>query len=459
MTHIRIAVMLALTFSPTTLANGAMDTFGVDARSRAMGGAQTAASTSGSAAHTNPAALGLMRSAEISGGFSLTLPDAHIDTAHELDDGHPLTPSLPPSYAGYQLVFGIPFWGVFQDWLTFGGSFYFPAFVLTHVRADDPARPFLYMYDTATDHYEAVLGGALSFFGYGSLGAGVRMGAGQRGYVRAVVDPLTQEIVDQRIDAFQYTIVAPVVGALVGPLGPKWANIRGGLSYRGALSTPMTVPAYVGIAGLDVSIFAPIETVANFSPAGVSAGVAVDVDAGAWDRAFRMLGAMTMTADVQYMFWSGAPSPHLGVTLDVYGDDVDALGLGSALDAPADGTNRVVPPELQDTLVVRVGGEYRPLDGMLALRAGYFYRPTPVPDQTSGTSLMDSTVHGVSAGAGLDFGAAPLVDGRMFLDIAWQTHLFMPRTATKSAPDDPLGAVTVRGQIHELGVTVGYRFE
>lgn len=436
-----------------------MDTFGVDARGASMGGAQSAASVSGTAAHTNPAALSLVEDAQLSLGFSLSLPDAHIDTGNTLDEDHPLTPALPPSYAGYRLVFAIPFTGALQDWLTVGGSFFFPAFVLTHVRADDPARPFLYMYDTATDHYEAALGASLNFFGVGALGAGVRMGAGQKGYVRAVVDPLTQEIVDQRIDAFQYTIVAPVVGALLGPIGPRFLNARAGLSYRGALSTPMSVPAYVGFAGLDAALFAPIDTIANYSPAGVSAGLAVDVDAGAFDRAWRWLGALTLTSEAQYQFWSGAPSPHLAVSIDVYGDDVDALGLGSALDAPRDGTSRVIPPEMQDVVVFRAGGELRPLDGLLALRAGYFYRPSPIPDQTSGTSMMDTTVHGVSAGLGLAFGATPLVDGTMILDVGWQSHLLVPRSAQKRAADDPLGSVTVRGQIHELGVTLGYRFD
>src|SRR5690606_7967674 len=98
---------------------------------------------------------------ELGASFQLTLPQVTITTVNELAPADPLTPALPPSYAGVTLGFVFPFQGVLADWLYFGAVGYFPSLVLTHVRGYDPARPFLYAYDTYTDHYDVTLGFSL----------------------------------------------------------------------------------------------------------------------------------------------------------------------------------------------------------------------------------------------------------------------------------------------------------
>ena len=59
-------------------------------------------------------------------------------------------------------------------------------------------------------------------------------------------------------------------------------------------------------------------------------------------------------------------------------------------------------PGFVDTLTVRVGGELRLLQEMLVVRAGYGFRPSPVPDQTSSTNIVDNTAHVIAGGVGLN---------------------------------------------------------
>ena len=57
------------------------------------------------------------------------------------------------------------------------------------------------------------------------------------------------------------------------------------------------------------------------------------------------------------------------------------------------------PPEFKDVFVPRIGVEYR-VNEHVALRSGYFYKPSPVPDQRGNNNYADSNRHGISAGVG-----------------------------------------------------------
>ena len=137
---------------------------------------------------------------------------------------------------------------------------------------------------------------------------------------------------------------------------------------------------------------------------------------------------------------------------------VPALGLENGLDAPAEGQDRVQPPGFQDTLNVHAGAEWRALHDVLALRAGYQFRPSPVPDQTTGTNIIDCTTHAVTAGFGLTFKLPAVFARPVTIDAAYQAQVLVPRTATKTSPLDPVGDWTASGVVHSVAVGWTYRF-
>jgi long-subunit fatty acid transport protein len=159
------------------------------------------------------------------------------------------------------------------------------------------------------------------------------------------------------------------------------------------------------------------------------------------------------------LFWHEAPPPLQITVVKLSGAGLDALGLSGALDAPAKGQNRVVRPGFVDTLEWRTGAEYRALKGTLALRAGYQYRPTPVPDQTSGTNIIDCNAHVVTAGFGVTFLMPHVFARPVTIDAAYQAQILEPRSAKKSNPNDAVGDWTATGLVHALAVGWTYHFD
>src|SRR5439155_714719 len=86
---------------------------------------------------------------------------------------------------------------------------------------------------------------------------------------------------------------------------------------------------------------------------------------------------------------------------------------------------------LSDVWVARLGAELRPID-RLALRLGYIYRPTPVPDQGRRTSYLDCTAHVLSLGAGWSFDDPLQIATRLGVDAAVQLAVMAPRSVERS---------------------------
>lgn len=451
-----VALILLALAARGAEAGGSWDTFAVDARSLGLGGARTATGGGAAAAHYNPAALSFTNRATLSASFSLTEPMVQINTPGLLDES--LRPVYPTSYGGWTVGFVFPFTGFLEDWLTFGLVFRFPATVLARLRGHDPAQPFLYMYDTATDHYESAMGLSLSPFEWFSIGAGLRYSAGQRGVLNVSLDPLRQRVTEQSIDAWQYSVVVPTFGATAGPIGFDWLTVQAGASWWEPLVTPMQLPAVIELDGLEGGFFIPVSGNANFTPRTLSVGVAASSHLGGIAPELKPLGTFLATIEASYQFWSEAPSPYTGVAVSSYGADLDLLGIGDVIAIPAPGEDRDTPPGFVDTARVRVGVEWSEILNLLSLRFGYGYRASPVPDQTSGTNLVDTATHSFSTGAGLRFGIPPLLDGTIVLDGGLQTQVLVPRSVVKVNSDDPVGDWNVGGFVHVGMLMIAYEF-
>lgn len=439
---------LAVTMAGATArANGAFETYGADARSRALAHADVAL-PGVAAAHTNPGALGRADSElAVAVAYSLDVPALQLALDSPRDAGDPLSVAPPPRVSALNLAFTLPVDLVGEDRLFVGAAAYFPTTVLVRARAFDPQRPFFAAYDSATEHYDISVGAGVRALDFLHLGAGLRLAAGQSGDVRLAVDPVRGRLVEQSADTFQYPTFSPTAGVLVGPLGVEGV-LRGsvGAVWREPTSFNVALPATLVIEGADINALLDVLILANYEPRSLTAGVSLEVRQDA-----------LVDVEVQWAMWSAAPPPAVITRVDLGGGGLAALGLGDALDAPTAGQDRVVPPGFTDTLVLRAGAEWRPLTP-LALRAGYQYRPTPVPDQTSGTNIIDANAHILALGAGITFRLPQVFNGPVTADLGYQAQLLEPRRTEKEDPLDEVGDWTASGVVHALALGWTYRF-
>jgi long-chain fatty acid transport protein len=106
------------------------------------------------------------------------------------------------------------------------------------------------------------------------------------------------------------------------------------------------------------------------------------------------------------------------------------------------------PKSWENTFTIRLGAEYRLLDGRLPVRIGFFYDQSPVPDTTVAPELPDADRYAVSIGAGYKH-------GEFTADLA---YLFLMTGDNETAETAPLVG-TYRAHAHLLGLTLGYRLD
>lgn len=442
-------VAAALLFASIARAAGTPETFGVDPRTTAMAGASSATASGWSAAHTNPAQLALEDVAEIGGVFHVSAPFVAVQRFEGSSDREAFEPVLPKPYAGWSFGATVPIPIPWEDRLAVGFTAFFPAQALIHARAYDPITPFFYLYETYTDHYDISASAAVRLVDWAAIGAGLRLGAGQRGTVRVQADPLRQRITGQVIDTEQYPIASPQAGVMIGPLGVDAVKGRLSFVWREPVFFSIVLPAAIVLEGADLTGDLLAQAVANYAPRSATLGGGLEI--------FEQL---ELLVDVQYVFWSEAPPPFVSMRLDLDGEALRRLGLGEALDVPSEQQDRVPADSgFVDTLNAKVGLEWRLLDDAVAVRAGYQFRPTPVPDQTTGTNIVDCTAHVVGAGAAVDVPARWMnLPNPVVVEVTGQTQILQPRRADKADPTDPVGDWRASGAVHHLQAGLRYAF-
>ncbi|MDP2343949.1 MAG: outer membrane protein transport protein [Deltaproteobacteria bacterium] len=440
-----VVVVVGGIVSSGAWANGAAETYGHDVRSQGKGNAVVADDSGPSAAFVNPAALARLKGTALHVGFSLAVPTVDVALEKPLSADDPLVPANPAPVAGITAGLAGPLDLVVDDRLYLGFTAYMPSVALVRGRAYDPARPSFYIYDASTEHYEVFGAVALRLTDWASIGVGTRFGAGQGGDTTLIIDPVRGRFTRQELDTSQFSVMSPIAGLLIGPIGVP--EVKGRLAFvvRDRSSFDVTLPASLTISGVDVGLVLDIVTLSNFSPRTWTTGLTVEV-----------LESVSFAVDLQYAQWSEAPSPFLKVSNDISGEGLDRLGLGDALDAPAAGQERVISPGFVDTLNIRVGVEGALLDGLLLLRGGYGYRPTPVPDQTSGTNIVDNTAHIVSVGAGLLVNLPMVADKPFQVNGSYQAQILQERVTEKASSRDEVGGWTSSGVVSNVGLDFRY---
>jgi long-chain fatty acid transport protein len=410
-----------------------LDEFGFGARAISLGGAVTAVADDFSANYYNPAAVAASDWLRLEFGYTSQRPSLAIN-------GHDQEVDASEGFQGGLLVPG----NVLGRRVGASVGIHLPEARVTRLRALPERRPRWVLYDNrpqrlviaASVGFEVVedlfVGGSLTFL------TSTKGSVDIRGQVGILDEEKTVLLggVDVRLPAVRYA------GAGVLWTPGRW---RFGLSFRDEFKleidlsvlvtadlaeTPQEEEATLRIRSRNVNLF---------SPRQYSAGVAYD--GAGW----------LVSVDLQYLQWSLFPSPTARVEVAL-----DIPGLPLTLPPVA----HPGPPGFRDIVVVRTGAEYRVVSSRhlgVDLRAGYFFAPSPAPDQPGVTNFVDSDKHGISGGLGFELNSVTDVfPGPVILDLAVQVIVLEPRTYRKDDPADPVG--DYRGAGHTLGGAVTCKF-
>ncbi len=217
--------------------------------------------------------------------------------------------------------------------------------------------------------------------------------------------------------------LAPVVGVLL--------RIRPGddvgIVYRAALEAPFEVELRdPGLTGLTLPPL-HLDGIAHYDPAEIGMEWAHE------------LGPVRLALGVDLQRWSAFDG-----------------WLGQTVQCPPDAASCAALPkeevELTDTVGPRLGVSYPwSLPGVeLALRAGYAYEPSPLPEQVGTANRWDNARSVFTLGYGVHLLNAPLG-----FALAYQAHLLHERRHSKRHPEDSpeLADVRVSGMAHFFGIS------
>ncbi len=395
---------------------------GFGARSIALGGTGTASSEGADAVYSNPSLLSASRATELQLGFQ-----GAVFSLSAKGLGAPPSASAERYRATtIGAVLPLPFGGLLKDRVALGLGFVTPTDVVVRARILYPERVQFPLPDRTQS--VAVQGG----FGL-ALGHGVRVGGGFAALAALRGTVLVQTDASGRVGT---QVEDTLVASYAPSAGLSWESAGGryrlGAAFRGALVGRFNVVIRAENLG---SLTIPplnIAGVAQYDP---------------WQLAFeaaRTQGAWRVALGATYAHWSSYPGP---AEATVRCEDAPEPGLDCAAPKPpSPGYRNVVTP--------RIGVERR-LDlastARLALRAGYAFEPTPVPEQTGVRNTFDADRSVVSCGWGVHFERIPVgFDGFA------QVHYVHEREHRKVVEDGApaTGNVVTAGHVLAGGLSV-----
>jgi long-chain fatty acid transport protein len=398
-----LGAAIACLFSTTAKASPP-DIFGYGSRSTALGATGTASAEGSEAVWSNPALLSMGTKRELTLGFQAAKPLIYAREGRGMPgnlNGQPMKGTLIAAFLP------LPLGGVMANRLGVGLAFFTPTDVVVRGRVlypETPQMPIL-VDRMQTVSIQAGVGLDIGYgirlgFGFSALAAisgGVLVATDASGNVGTKVD-------DQLVATYAKTF------GISYDIGKHY---RAGIVVRESLAARFSVQIQVNDLG---SLEVPplnIAGLAQYDPWQVQGELA------------RVDGHRKLALGFTYKRWSNYPGAQEPTVI--------CPGPCQALVPPA--------PNFHNTIVPRAGAQL-PLaeekKWLMLARVGYFYEPSPAPEQTGDSNSFDNDRHVLTFGYGLEL-KKPWIPIR--LDWFQQVHMLTPRTHHKQTGDgNALGA-------------------
>ena len=402
-----------------------LDAFGFGARSVAMGGAVTAQVSDVSANYYNPSGLTDAHRLRLDLGYALVSPELTmngqnqgVDTSRGMQGGV----IMPTTIGGRYLAFSI--------------AVHLPDERVSRIRALPQRQPRWVLWDNRPQRLVITSSAAVDITEGLSVGAGLTFLANTAGTVHmtGTVDLLDADkthlsnAVDVNLSAVRY--------------------VTAGATYRHRSGWSLgAVYRHDFVLRLDLAIDVQGDVVVDGNPVVPNASFFVrSINQNLYSPAQAVLAlgysrpTWQVGAELGWVGWSRFPTPTAEIELDLALQPLEV-----DLPIPA----APVPPHFRDIWVPRIGGEVLAwtTDAFdVLVRAGYFFEPSPVPDQPGDTNYIDSQKHGLSSGLALQWGPGDIVKGPLTLNVAIQHIHLTQRKVEKINPADPVGDFTAAGK-------------
>ncbi len=436
-----LAVLCALMLPAARSTANPLDTHGFGARSVAMGGAATAVASDYSANYYNPAGLAADEQLRLEFGYLYANPDLRLNGG-DLDVDR-----------SYGVQGGIVMPGELgRRTIAFSFGVFLPAERISRVRALPQQQPRFVLFDNRPQRLVITTSAAFEvvpelLF----VGAGLTYLSDTRGSLDMSGLVQLQDAEDTALFSGVDVDLASVRYASAGLLLTP-GDLRIGLGFRDQffLRLDLTVdvrgdvaPAFGATENLvEDGRFVLVTRSTNlFSPRQLSLGVA-------WAPE-----GYTIAADVVWQQWSRFPAPASSIDIEL---ELDPLEFAlPPVDDPLD-------PGFHDIFVGRLGGEVLAVQGDhvdLAVRGGYFYEPSPAPDQPALTNYVDTAKHGASLGIGVGLhGVTDVLPGPVWFDVTGLYVGMVERAYRKDDPADAVGDYDADGRLWGIVTDVSFRF-
>jgi len=444
-----LTVLCAICLSAPAKAN-IFDLYGFNPRGIGMGGAMSSLADDYTATYYNPASMTQSDKVRFGAGFMLTVPVLHVERSlpvcvastalceAALGTSYSSREAvLPQTFAGFTLGWVFPLGGIFENKVALGFAIYLPSLNIIRAEALDPQTPHFYLYQNLPDQTVILSSIAYRPLDWLSVGAGVQVLANVFGEASFDIHALQGTFEKRSFDLSLIPKAAATAGLWFRPLD----GFQLGLTYRQSLDLTFQLPADIGLGdsfGLGLDLGGRV----LYSPHQFGLGVSYH-----W-----LEPDVTVSAQVDYAMWSLAPDPSPRIGVDISGTLPDGLGLGDALDVTTQQSPVVL--NLRDTWTPRFGVEWGPLD-WLELRAGYFFRPSPVPVASGLNNYLDNSVHGFSAGTTFEIVDPFQVNPNPIrVSLAGQLGWLPFRRVAKDDAYDPIGDMDHGGVTYSMSFSI-----
>jgi long-chain fatty acid transport protein len=421
-------------------------TYGFGARASALAGAMSADGGDSSSVYYNPAALVRATGVRVDVGYfyahhalSVNGFDSAVDPAHGVIGG-----VVAPGR-----LFGIPF--------AFGLATHLPDDRLSRSRALPQSQPRWELFDNRVQLLYLAADVAIAPVRWLRMGAGLSFISSTRGRLDITGDIAFPQASASRLRHAVDADLRAVRYAQAGLQVDVTDKLTLSAVYRGefrlALEFDATVMGNVVVGSGTGGVRIPgrydlvSRSTAVFLPQNLVFGAK-----------FTPQRTLTFVADLTYQNFAAYPNPT--ARLDVALDLTPPEGLNIPIPMLPPGVNPV-PANFRDTVSLRLGAEWtRAIRAHeLALRGGYRFEPSPVPEQSgSESNFLDCDRHAFSLGVGFHIGGIEAIRGGLSFDLYSTLQALAPRMYRKSNPADTVGDQSLGGFVFDLGITTSIAF-